>query len=425
MNDDSVGSGSSTTRRSYLRHAAAATVGIGLSGCTLLSNEGPEGSNGAQSVDGGSGSDTAESSAWSMFGGDPANTRALPGSTGPEAPIEVKWRFNAPSAVSRPTAATSKTLFVSSDDPIVYAVDLATGEKRWRYKPPLPNGPTFASAISHGTLFVGMLREGLPLEPAHVTALDIATGAEQWRTQMTTGPGGVSPALFDDSIVVGGVGGGVVSLDAETGEQRWRFAAPEEGPFEPKVVDETVYVGGPDTNFYAINARTGEERWRFTESDFPTSPPGIDGDTVYFGNLNGSVFALDRMTGESRWAFPQLYQAEAFPSPPMVFDGAVYVSSLKDAGFLLNAGTGEEIWRFEFSNPVRAPPLSFPFWPALAEDTIYIGSGNRSVYGINAKTGEQRWRIEPGDGWTGTSLVVGETLYVGSRRGGNAVYALS
>jgi outer membrane protein assembly factor BamB len=115
-------------------------------------------------------------------------------------------------------------VYVGSGDGGLYAVDLATGVRRWRYD---AGGAVSSSPAVGGGLVYATARDG------GIFAVDAATGARRWR--MTTGPelplawgheSGdhflSSPAYVDGVIVVGAGDGGVYALEARTGKRRWK-----------------------------------------------------------------------------------------------------------------------------------------------------------------------------------------------------------
>ena len=128
------------------------------------------------------------------------------------------------------------TLYVSSSwgPKSVFALNAATGEKKWTYEPELPNdmlqyaccdvdsrGVTF----SDGKIFVGRL-------DGFLVALDASTGKELWKTQVVDykqGSAITSPPLVVGDVVITGFAGGEYRrarldprFDIATGKELWR-----------------------------------------------------------------------------------------------------------------------------------------------------------------------------------------------------------
>jgi outer membrane protein assembly factor BamB len=60
----------------------------------------------------------------------------------------------------------------------------------------------------------------------------------------------------------------------------------------PAVAGGTVYVGSFDDHLYAIDAETGQEQWRFETDEWVRSSPAVAGGTVYVGSFDGHLYAL-------------------------------------------------------------------------------------------------------------------------------------
>lgn len=79
-----------------------------------------------------------------------------------------------------------------------------------------------------------------------------------------------SPVITDGVVYLAARGAGVYALDAETGDQLWRF--PNEGIVTvlaaPAVADGVVYVNADDTKLYALDAETGELQWEVAPGEW-------------------------------------------------------------------------------------------------------------------------------------------------------------
>jgi outer membrane protein assembly factor BamB len=64
-----------------------------------------------------------------------------------------------------------------------------------------------------------------------------------------------------------------------------------------------VYFGSFDNHLYAVDAETGQEKWRFTSGGEETSSPSVAGGVVYFGSHDQHLYAVDIHTGEEKWRF--------------------------------------------------------------------------------------------------------------------------
>ncbi len=243
--------------------------------------------------------------------------------------IPWEWGFEGWDAyTSSPVVASSLVLFGAGDG-VLYAVALASGVEMWRFE---TGGRIRSSpAVADGMAFVGSA-------DGRVYAVDVVTGEERWRYE----PDGVSlvsadfgfdrksvlgsPAAADGTVYIGSRDGYMYALDQTTGEFKWR--ADHEVSWamsSPAVVDGVVYSGTSDGAFvHALDAESGDELWRFDAEGYTWSSPAVAGNAVYIGDGGGSLWALDRETGDVLWRYRT--QGPVLSSPTMA-GGAVYVGS--------------------------------------------------------------------------------------------------
>lgn len=141
----------------------------------------------------------------------------------------VLWRTMIPPGADGSTtyvsspAITDDRLFIGARNGSLYVLDRASGERLTTYEnefePDLPGSPsdeiTTSPSIANGTVVAGS-------EDYHVYAWDVETGNRQWRFRV----GGrcyTSPAIADGIVYAGGVSGRVYGLAVDTGEVRWRY----------------------------------------------------------------------------------------------------------------------------------------------------------------------------------------------------------
>lgn len=400
---------------------------------------------------------------WVRVGYDLANTRAVedeavigPGNVGELAPA---WEVTGLAGVSGTPAVVDGTVYLGDWTGHVRALDAASGEELWaqQVSPGYIGGSV---AVDGDRVLAGTF-------DARLVALDRTSGEVIWETDLDEHPKAVvfgSPIVVD-GLVVAGVGsyevfapgdpstfrGSVVALDAETGEERWRFwttaGDATEGPgvsvwSSPAVDTErgVLYVGtgqgyappAPPRSdaLVALDLETGEEVWatQFTAGDTWTirDPTGADADVgampnlftvdgvdaVGVGDKAGTYRALDRETGEVLW---ERHLTEGglqggVMASAAVADGTIYVASneaSQDAVlFALDADTGEEVWRTEVGAHVTGPVT----W---ANDVLYLADDAGGVAAYAAEDGERLWRHEVDFPAAGGVAVVEGTVYAG------------
>ncbi|ELZ20286.1 PQQ repeat protein [Halosimplex carlsbadense 2-9-1] len=300
---------------------------------------------------------------------------------------EPVWSVAVPSGVTGPPAAVGDAVVVGVRDESLTAYDAETGEQRWRVAlggtpgspvvagdrvyvgtdagrlaavdpggaercasrslvpatarltkggRPIPAAPAVDGETAY-LLVDGRAENAYDERTAELVALDLASGAEQWRYAASTADPLAAPSV-GDGIVYVSLGGAVHAVDASDGTREWRFATGFDRPSRPAVGDGTVYVSAK--NVYALDAATGTERWRhvntYADRDADRVPrhdaPVVAGDRVYAG-----LGALDAATGERVWGeFGNRAESEYFwgdefrgnvaPAGPAVADGSTVVT---------------------------------------------------------------------------------------------------
>jgi outer membrane protein assembly factor BamB len=340
---------------------------------------------------------------WSMFRGDAA--RRGSGIGGPVGHPSLRWRFQAQGAVLHQVAVVGELAYASSDDGVLHALDITTGDERWTYsaaEPPI-SGPVLADGAVH--IFGG---DGV------LHAIDAATGVGRWRsTTPIAGPSNASAT--NGAIFVGTADGALVAIDAATGDEMWRLEVSRTGGqvASAAVASGIVYAGSAGGRFVAVDAADGSVVWEFdTGAAIAGTTVVADGIVYLFGTADdgtGVLVALDETTGAERWRIDR----PVFT--PAVANGVAYAGSERIGVFALDPGTGRELWTFPVSGPAR--PL------AVADDVVYVPADlEHRIYALDAATGAELWRYDVDSGIDCCIAVGMGAVYVGTFLGG--VYAI-
>lgn len=279
-----------------------------------------------------------------------------------------KWEFKTGSRIASSAAVEDGTVFFESYDGNFYSVNASDGSLKWKFAVPgerrfaapgihgaLPKGDVMpdpfdfylsSPALWNGTVYFGS-------GDGNVYALDAATGAKRWAFR-TGDVVHASPAIADGKLYIGSWDSWFYALDARTGAQVWRFKTGEDHtiynqvgiPGSAAVMEGTVYFGCRDSNLYAVDAKSGRERWHYNNGgSWVIGSPSVRGDTVYFATADTGLFiALDAKTGAKKWALDYNHWL-MFSSPAVVGDMA-YIGS--HAGKLLGIDlkAGKTAWEF-------------------------------------------------------------------------------
>jgi len=227
------------------------------------------------------------------------------------------------------------TLYLTNVDDLVYALDAATGELRWRHAHKLEGlraaelelfgapGPT----VADGTVYVGF-------SDGFLVALGASDGNQRWSSQIGEGayPDLIAPATYvGGSVVIGGYSEPLVGLDPATRTPRWRLPIGSATPFA--VEGETLWHGSPDGVLRKIDARTGAEAWAWDSGTGGSiSQPVSTAQGVLVASSEGSLYLVDPATGALRWTFEPGVLLTGITARPAV-DGD-YVYTVSNAGVL-------------------------------------------------------------------------------------------
>jgi alcohol dehydrogenase (cytochrome c) len=256
---------------------------------------------------------------WAVAGHDYGNTRFSPLkqiNSENVSKLSLVYSFSLGSLRSNESSpiVIGNTLYVTTSwgPKYVYALDAATGARKWTYEPEIPDdvlqyaccdvnnrGVTFAD----GKIFVGRI-------DGKLTALDAATGKALWTADVVDYKQGsviTSPPLVVRDKVITGFGGGeygvrgsLQAFDLNTGKQVWKtFTVP--APGEP----------GSDTWKGDTGLRGGGAAWLVGSYDSKT-------DTVYWGTSNpGPWNTAVRSTGDGNFGkLTNLYTASTLALDP-------------------------------------------------------------------------------------------------------------
>jgi outer membrane protein assembly factor BamB len=219
-----------------------------------------------------------------------------------------------------PTTIAGTTILAgnSTNKGGLFAVDTLTGKLKWTSRPAALRyglGVSTPPAVS-GSIVIAPMGNTL-------VAVSLATGKEIWRGLQTArsasvvASSGLAYVLGDDNTFY--------ALDATTGKEKWKrpFARFVGCDSRPVVRDGVVYVSGTvllkpadaiqSASYYghlfALDANTGEERWRY-----PATPVGITGGSCYsepivtsdtfFAIVSTNLHAIDVANGRERWGGP-------------------------------------------------------------------------------------------------------------------------
>ena len=150
------------------------------------------------------------------------------------------------------------------------------------------------------------------------------------------------------------------------------------------VRDNMLLFGDIHHNLICLNANSGEEIWKFDAGAPVKSSPALSGNKVIFANNKGRVFALDLSSGLALWEKQLL--GNVF-SHPVLGDGRAFLGTSEGKLVALDLEKGNLIWQRDFDGAIFSSPSYY-------EDALYIGTNERMVYAVDAARGETQWSFK-------------------------------
>ncbi|HEX2686812.1 MAG TPA: PQQ-binding-like beta-propeller repeat protein, partial [Kofleriaceae bacterium] len=256
-----------------------------------------------------------------------------------------------------------------------------------------------------------------------VVALDLATGAIQWRTTTPLQVRG-GPAVWGATVAVAQLDGTVLGLDADTGAVRWQselgigHLPGAAAIFAPPAADAGDFLVGNQRRLAAISAAEGARMWAVDPV-----PQGQDSEALsavaigsgvavgVFNRALGGVAAWDRATGGALWRV-EGDLTTAINASPVVAGGLVYLVNGLDEVFALEVAGGARRWQtqldptgFEWGNATVGAP-------AIAQRVLVVPTLYRDLVALDATSGFELWR------YAGTPSPLRSTHYRGAREAG-------
>ena len=225
-----------------------------------------------------------------------------------------KWIFSLPntSPLQVTPVVVDGVMYVTSANQC-YALDAGTGRRDLALPRPRTRGliGNAAGGINRGVAVAGD-RVFMVTDHAHIIALNRATGALLWETEMADwrqNYNATGAPLVVGNLVVSGTSGGdegvrgfLAAFDQATGKEVWRFWTVP-APGEP---GSETWKGGGIEHPGATTWLTGTYDPELDTLYWPTGNPTPDlyGDDRSGDNLySDSVVALDAKTGKLKWHF--------------------------------------------------------------------------------------------------------------------------
>jgi len=187
----------------------------------------------------------------------------------------LKWGFELDIPLSRRVNIGKERLYFSGsgkEDPTesyIACIDLKTREVLWKYH--LPESPVGIGLVSSAPIVAGDLLFWISPEN-YLYAIDIADGRQKWRYKA---PMGVNSFALKGNLAFI-CSKGIYAIDIREGRLLWQFAPEILFYSNLCFVGDVGYAGTVDGHVYALNLEDGKKLWHFEIGGYITSISSID-----------------------------------------------------------------------------------------------------------------------------------------------------
>lgn len=269
------------------------------------------------------------------------------------------------------------TLYVPTGNDTVFAINGATGKKKWEYKPDMPPFHKMSICCGHdnrgvaygdGKIFVGQLNGAL-------VALDAKTGKKDWQATVAPWKKGYSitgaPQFADGKVIIGVSGGEyaiqgrVTAYDASNGKVAWKFKTIKPSTWAG---DSAKNGGVPVWSNPSVDPKLG-----LVYITTGNASPDFNGSQRAGKNLYAaSDVALDLNTGKIKWYFQEVHHDlwdYDGPMPPLLFTehkNGQAIPALGHCGkdgqyFILDRRSGKPIFKVTETKVPQKPVWQHPW----------------------------------------------------------------
>ncbi len=212
---------------------------------------------------------------------------------------ELKWKTKkGPKRFLSPIIMDDEIIFGSYADSL-YAFEIKTGVEKWKYGKNGCKGIVEDFRVINGILYIAFEHY-----QSIFCAVDFASKQEKWSYIFNTKRGGLQFTLIEKYIFCAQWDSkDIITLDIQTGFERWRFRTSANGPSILGYHNGIVYVFDRAGSLYAIDAETGKERRHHHLSNIGQCNATYDNGIIHLGLAGGKVVAVDANSGKQIWEF--------------------------------------------------------------------------------------------------------------------------
>ena len=294
-----------------------------------------------------------------------------------------------------PAGLSSGNFHIGTYSGQVYALTIAQGTDRWVYPRTGSIGAIVGSpVVANKTVYISS-------SDSTVYALDTTYGDLKWKFEILDEKGQrheklwTSPVVHDGVVYVSTFDGHIYALSAETGELDWSFESEAGFASSPVIYEDTIFLGSFDRHLYAVQIGSNVSKWRFPQEkpagNWFWAAPIVNEGIVYAGCLDGKLYAIEAETGEKLW---ESDAGKPIVSSPVLVDNLLIVANEAGNVYIINpeTGAGERI-----RNPENGdkPTINDQIRASLCahEGLVYIRDEKNQLYIVDIELRKVSWPI--------------------------------
>lgn len=311
---------------------------------------------------------------WTIFRGNTAQT-GIADEMLPES-LAIRWKVQLKDGIEGTAAIAGDTVYVGALGEFLYALDLKTGQEKWKYKA----GPiTSPASVHEGAVYIGD-------EDGMFHCVDAKTGTKLWSFE-TNGEISSGANFSDDKIIFAGKDSMLYCLDRK-GKLAWKFKT--EGPVygSPTVAGGMTFVAGCDSHLHMVDLKTGKGLAKIDLGGQAGSTAAVAGDRLFVGTMSNQFLAVDLKKKDLAWTYEPA-KAQGFYSSAAVTDKLILVGCRDKALHALDRAKGTAVWSFTTKGQVDSSPV-------VVGKRVLIGSKDGNLYVLDLEKGAELQKLALG-----------------------------
>jgi len=287
----------------------------------------------------------------------------------------VLWRTSEfPVLTAAPPVIDGDTMLIAGGDQHLWALDVNTGAISRRVS--LNATPT-ASPTVIGSLAV------IPTADGCLTGIDYHSGGQAWRKKFSQPIFG--PVTTDGrALYVAGHDCHIRAWRTDPERQSisnyesWSFRARKWFDNAPAIYGNSLFVGGYDGRLHHLDRRKGKNRryWYYQAGGMIKGKLAVSDDVVAFGCYDGFVYVIDMRTRQERW--PAYRAGSAIKAGVLILGSIVYAASRDGVLHMIDLRNGQGIGTYATGGAINVTPVA-------AGRFVIVGSDNGAVSAVDGK----------------------------------------